>query len=78
MTGFELVAGVIGIFFAAGIVMGILIVTVLPRRRGRRYMRGGDWHELPPRRDDDERPPPTWPGGGPLRPAPSVRTRPPN
>ena len=66
MTGFELVAGVIGIFFIAGIVMGFLIVAVLPRRRGRRYMNGGDWQELPPRNghDDDERPPPpSWPGG---------------
>jgi hypothetical protein len=66
VTGFELVASVIGIFFVAGIVMGFLIVAVLPRRRGRRYMDGGPWQELPPRtdRDDDERPPPTvWPGG---------------
>lgn len=54
MTGFALVAGVIGIFFAAGIVMGCLIVEVLPRLRGRR-----DMHE--PRYRDDERPPP-WPG----------------
>lgn len=53
MTGFELVAGVIGMFFAAGIVMGFLIVTVLPRLRGRGDMHGGDWHERPPR----------WPGG---------------
>lgn len=61
MTGFELVAGVIGIFFVAGIVMGVLIVSVFPRWRGRRYMNGGDWRELPPPRDDDERPP-HWPG----------------
>ena len=60
MTGFELVAGVVGVFFVAGIVMGALIVMVLPRRRGRRYMKGGDWYELP-LRDDDERPP-RWPG----------------
>ncbi len=60
MTGFELVAGVIGIFFVAGIVMGVLVVSVLPRWRGHRYMNGGDWHELPSR-DDDERPP-RWPG----------------
>ncbi len=61
MSGFALVAGVIGIFFVMGIVMGVLVVTMLPRRRGRRYMRGGDWYEWPPFRDDDERPP-RWPG----------------
>jgi hypothetical protein len=60
VSGFELVAGVIGIFFVAGIVMGILIVTVLPRSRGHRYMKGGDWRELPPRDDDEQ--PPRWPG----------------
>lgn len=58
MTGFELVAGVIGIFFAAGIVMGLLIVAALPRLRGRRDMHG-DWRE--PRYRDDERPR-RWPG----------------
>jgi hypothetical protein len=64
VTGFELVAGVIVIFFLAGIVMGVLIVAVLPRWRGHRYMSGGDWQELPSRRgdrDDDENPP-RWPG----------------
>jgi len=61
VTGFELVAGVIGIFFIAGIVMGVLIVSVFPRLRGRRYMNGGDWRELPPPRDDDEGPS-RWPG----------------
>lgn len=60
MTGFELVAGVIGIFFIAGIVMGVLIVMVLPRRPGDRSMNGGDWRELPPRPEDDEKPP-RWP-----------------
>lgn len=60
MTGFELVAGVIGIFFIAGIVLGVLIVMVLPRWHGRRYMNGGDWRELPPPRDDDDLPP-RWP-----------------
>ena len=65
MSGFELVAGVIAIFFVTGLVMGVLIVAVLPRwlgrrRAGRRYMNGGDWRE-PPRRDDDRRPP-RWPG----------------
>jgi len=78
VTGFELVAGVISIFFVAGIVMGVLIVAVLPRRQGRRYMNGGDWQELPPRNDDDERPPPSpWPGSLCLRAAagPSARGR---
>jgi hypothetical protein len=70
VSGFELVAGVIAIFFVTGLVMGVLIVAALPRwlgrrsagrRSGRGYMNGGDWRE-PPRRDDDERPP-RWPGG---------------
>jgi hypothetical protein len=61
MTGFELVAAVIGIFFVAGIVMGVLIVTMLPMWRGRRYMRGGDWYERPLPPNGDERPP-RWPG----------------
>ena len=65
MSGFELVAGVIAIFFVTGLAMGVLIVAVLPRwlgrrRTGRRYMNGGDWRE-PPRRDNDEQPP-RWPG----------------
>jgi len=59
VTGFELVAGVIGIFFVTGIVMGVLIVAVLPRLRGRGYMKGGDWRELPPRDDDEKEP--RWP-----------------
>jgi hypothetical protein len=67
MSGFELVAGVIGIFFAVGIAVGVLVVIALPQlrrsRRGRRYMNGGGWQE-PPRppapRDDDK--PPRWPG----------------
>jgi len=57
-----LVAGVIGIFFVAGIVVGVLIVTVLPILRGRRYMNGGDRYELPLPRDDDDGPP-RWPSG---------------
>jgi len=75
VSGFELVAGIIGIFFITGIVMGVLIVAVLPaiwRRRAerdrmlrnrRRYLSNRDWEELPPRhdRDGEERPPP-WPG----------------
>jgi hypothetical protein len=61
VTGFELVAGVIGIFFIAGIAMGVLIVMVLPRRRGRRYMNGGNWRELPRPPDGDDEKPPRWP-----------------
>jgi hypothetical protein len=61
VTGFELVAGVIGIFFIAGIVMGVLIVTVFPWWRARKYMNGGDWRELPPPRDNDDGPQ-RWPG----------------
>jgi hypothetical protein len=62
VTGFELVAGVIGIFFAAGLVVGALIVTVISRRHGHRYVNGGDWHELPLPHDDEDGPP-RWPGG---------------
>lgn len=64
MTGFELVAGVIGIFFFAGIAMGVLIVAVLPRWRGRQYMSGGDWRDLPSARGgrEDDESPPRWPG----------------
>jgi hypothetical protein len=60
VSGLELVAGVIGIFFVAGIVMGVLIVTVIPMWRGRRYINTGDWHELPHR--DDDAGPTRWPG----------------
>lgn len=68
MRDFEVVAVVIGLFFAIGIAVGMLLVVALPllksmlqrRREARRYTHGGDWRELPPR-DDDERPPP-WPG----------------
>ena len=60
VTGFELVAGVIGIFFVAGLVMGVLIVAVLPRLRGRRYLNGADWQDPPPPGDDERLP--RWPG----------------
>jgi hypothetical protein len=64
VSGFELVAGVVAIFFVTGLAMGGLIVAVLPwwlgrRRAGRRSVIGGGWRE--PRRDDDR--PPRWPGG---------------
>ena len=65
MSGFELVAGVIGIFFTVGIAVGVLLVIALPglrrNRQARKYM-NGDWKE-PPAFDEDEGPP-RWPGGG--------------
>jgi hypothetical protein len=69
MRGFEVVAVVIGLFFAIGIAVGMLLVVALPllksmlRQRGeeRRYMHGDDWRELPPPREDDGKPP-RWPG----------------
>ncbi|HEY5395422.1 MAG TPA: LapA family protein [Trebonia sp.] len=69
MRGFEVVAIVIGLFFAIGIAVGMLLVVALPllksmlrqRREERRYMDGGDWQELPPPRGDDGKPP-RWPG----------------
>jgi len=68
MRGFEVVSVVIGLFFAIGIAVGMLLVVALPllrsmlrqRREERRYMEGGDWRELPPSSDDDR--PPRWPG----------------
>jgi hypothetical protein len=66
MSGFELVAGVIGIFFAVGIAVGVLLVIALPQFRRHRnarkykYMDGGDWQE-PPALGEDDKPPP-WPG----------------
>jgi len=68
MRGFEVVAVVIGLFFAIGIAVGVLLVVALPalksvvqrRRNALRYMDRADWRELPPH-DGDERPPP-WPG----------------
>jgi hypothetical protein len=69
MRGFEVVAIVIGIFFAMGIVVGMLLVIALPlvrfalleRRNSRRYVHGGTWWKLPP--GDDSGGPPRWPGG---------------
>jgi hypothetical protein len=59
MNFFELVAGVVGNLFVAGIVVGFLIIGVLPGD-GRRDMDGGDCREAPPPRDD-EQPPSRWP-----------------
>jgi hypothetical protein len=65
MTGFELVAGVIGIFFVVGFAVGVLLVIALPQlhryRRARKYVKRGDWKE-PPALDEDEGPP-RWPDG---------------
>jgi hypothetical protein len=71
MRGFEIIAIVIGVFFAIGIAVGMLLVIALPllrgmfrsRRNRRRYMDGGgNWWKQSPRNDDDRRPP-RWPGG---------------
>ena len=49
VSGIELVAGVIGMFFAAGIAAGVLIVALPRVRRRRRYDRNpdGGWREPP-------------------------------
>jgi hypothetical protein len=64
MSGFELVAIVIGIFFVVGIIVGVLIVIGLPPirdyRRLRRNMNGGAWQRPPGLGDDSG--PPRWPG----------------
>jgi hypothetical protein len=70
MRGFEIIAIVIGVFFAIGMGVGVLLVIALPllrgmlrnRRNQRRYIDGGNWWKLPPR-DDYDRRPPRWPGG---------------
>ena len=68
MRGFEIIAIVIGVFFAMGIAAGMLLVIALPllrgalrtRRNRRRYKNGGDWWKLS---TDDVRRPSRWPGG---------------
>lgn len=61
MRDFEIIAIVIGVFFAIGIAVGMLLVIALPLHRSmlrhgrnrRRYMDGGRaWWKLPPRSDD--------------------------
>ena len=62
MKGFEIIAIVIGVFFAIGIAVGMLLVIALPmlramlrnRRNRRRYTDGSNWSKLPPG-DDDRR-----------------------
>jgi hypothetical protein len=69
MSGFDIVAIVIGVFFAIGIAVGMLLVIALPllqamlrtRRNRRRYKNGGDWWKLSP--DDGVRRPSRWPSG---------------
>jgi hypothetical protein len=70
MRGFETVVIVIGVFFAIGIAVGMLLVIMLPllramlrnRRNRHRYIDGGgNWSKQSPR-DDDDRRPPRWPG----------------
>jgi uncharacterized membrane protein YciS (DUF1049 family) len=68
MSGFEIISIVIGVFFAMGIAVGMLLVIALPllqsalrtRRNRRRYKNGGDWRKLTA---DDDRRPPRWPSG---------------
>ena len=67
MRGFEIIAIVIGFFFAVGIAVGMLLVIALPllqailvnRRNRRRYKHGNRWKL--PAYDRDR--PPRWPGG---------------
>jgi hypothetical protein len=64
MSGFELVAIVIGMFFIVGIVVGVLMVIALPPirhyRRMRKYMKDAHWPGVPSAEDDSG--PPRWPG----------------
>jgi hypothetical protein len=65
MNFVELVAGVLGGLFVAGIVIGVLLVAVFPRsgrRRVRGYAAGADWRE-PPAPPEDDGKPSRWPGG---------------
>jgi membrane protein implicated in regulation of membrane protease activity len=71
MRGFEIVAIVIGVFFAMGVAVGMLLVIALPllrallwdrRNRRRDTDGGGNWWKQSSRNDDDRRPP-RWPGG---------------
>ncbi|MGH3266740.1 MAG: hypothetical protein ACRDNS_32700 [Trebonia sp.] len=68
MRSLEIIAIVIGVFFAAGIAVGVLLVITLPlvramlwhRRHRRSYRRDGNWSKLSA---DDDRRPPRWPNG---------------
>jgi len=69
VSGFGLVAGVIGAFFAFGIMTGIFALIALAavrdgRRRAARPLAWKDrpgWEE-PPSPDDGDEGPPHWPG----------------
>lgn len=64
MRSLEIIAIVIGVFFAAGIAVGMLLVITLPllravlwhRRHRRGYRRDGSWSY-------SNRRPPRWPNG---------------
>jgi MFS superfamily sulfate permease-like transporter len=67
MRSFEIIAIVIGVFFAMGIAVGMLLVIALPMLRAafrsgnrRRHKNGGNWWKLSA---DDDRRPARWPGG---------------
>ena len=60
MSGIGLAAGVIGMFFAAGIVAGVLIVALPRMRRRRRDMHQEDGWREPSSLSGDG--PPRWPG----------------
>jgi hypothetical protein len=69
MRGFDTIAIVIGVFFAVGIAVGMLLVIALPllrsmhwERRNRR-INSGNWWKLPPPGADGERRHPRWPSG---------------
>lgn len=63
--GFEVIAAVIGVFFALGIILGVLLVVALPslnalfrhRNCGREYLDGGGWDEPPELPEDDGKSP---------------------
>jgi hypothetical protein len=59
VNGFELAAGVIGAFFAAGIMTGVFLVAVRPRWRRRDDHRYTDDQDPPTLREDGR--PPRWP-----------------
>ena len=70
MKGFEIIAIVVGIFFAIGIAVGMLAVVALPllrpasRQRGHRreYRNDDDWRKSRFLDEDDDQRPPRWPG----------------
>lgn len=67
MRSFEIVAGIIAVFFLTGIAVGMLIVAAIAplRRRGgrERYLRPANQGNPPSLDDDDEERRPRWPQG---------------